>query len=209
MLLQSRMAAGAACKRVGQSLANSGLQRFGVPKASSFESAISDHSANTSLAASISLISRYRHCERRQISQLAKSNGKRLFLVDTLALVRKLEGQGVPSNQAEAITAAITEVLNDSLENISHSFVSKGEMQKVEMIQDSNLSKFKSEVQSSQVTGLILSGSLFKMPNGLLISGVVTKCCMFRIMWVGGPSVLGHESFIQYLTKCWIVCSCL
>ncbi|KAG7015331.1 FMP32 [Cucurbita argyrosperma subsp. argyrosperma] len=150
MLLQSRMAAGAACKRVGQSLANSGLQRFGVPKASSFESAISDHSANTSSAASISLISRYRHCERRQISQLAKSNGKRLFLVDTLALVRKLEGQGVPSNQAEAITAAITEVLNDSLENISHSFVSKGEMQKVEMIQDSNLSKFKSEVQSSQ-----------------------------------------------------------
>ena len=37
----------------------------------------------------------------------------------------------MPSNQAEAITAAITEVLNDSLENISHSFVSKGEMQKV------------------------------------------------------------------------------
>ena len=90
MLLQSRMAAGAACKRVGQSLANSGLQRFGVPKASSFESAISDHSANSSLAASISLISRYRHCERRQISQLAKSNGKRLFLVDTLALVISL-----------------------------------------------------------------------------------------------------------------------
>ena len=45
--------------------------------------------------------------------------------------VRKLEGQGVPSNQAEAITDAITEVLNDSLENVSHSFVSKGEMQKV------------------------------------------------------------------------------
>ena len=37
----------------------------------------------------------------------------------------------MPSKQAEAITAAITEVLNDSLENVSHSFVSKGEMQKV------------------------------------------------------------------------------
>jgi len=37
----------------------------------------------------------------------------------------------VPSNQAEAIPAARTEVLNDSLENVSHSFVSKGEMQKV------------------------------------------------------------------------------
>ncbi|AET03834.1 putative Coiled-coil domain-containing protein [Medicago truncatula] len=83
-------------------------------------------------------------------SQLVKSNGKHLFLVDTLALVRRLEGQGVPSKQAEAITAAITEVLNDSLENVSQALVSKGEMQKTEMIQESNLSKFKSEVQSSQ-----------------------------------------------------------
>lgn len=106
----------------------------------------------------------------------------------------------MPSNQAEAITAAITHVLNDSLENVSHSLVSKAEMQKVsyfaancilwfpiwgsvlfsfvllnfivgfilelciliwgilvlvffktEMTQESNLSKFKSEVQSSQV----------------------------------------------------------
>ncbi|GFY94451.1 coiled-coil 90B-like protein [Actinidia rufa] len=79
---------------------------------------------------------------RRQISQLAKSNGKRAFLVDTLALVRSLEAQGVPSKQAEAITAAITEVLNDSLENVAHSFVSKAEMQKIEMVQDGNLSKF-------------------------------------------------------------------
>ncbi|KAF7809683.1 protein FMP32, mitochondrial-like [Senna tora] len=86
----------------------------------------------------------------RHISQLVNSNGKRLFLVDTLALVRRLEGQGVPSKQAEAITAAITEVLNDTLENVSQSFVSKGEMQKIEMIQEANLSKFKSEVQSSQ-----------------------------------------------------------
>lgn len=45
--------------------------------------------------------------------------------------VRSLEAQGVPSKQAEAITSAITEVLNDSLENVSESFVSKAEMQKV------------------------------------------------------------------------------
>ncbi|XP_041022259.1 protein FMP32, mitochondrial-like isoform X2 [Juglans microcarpa x Juglans regia] len=68
----------------------------------------------------------------------------------SLASVRRLEGQGVPSKQAEAITAAITEVLNDSLENVTLSFVSKAEMQKIELIQESNLSKFKSEVQSSQ-----------------------------------------------------------
>lgn len=33
--------------------------------------------------------------------------------------------------QAKAITAALTEVLNDSLENVTHSFVSKAEMQRV------------------------------------------------------------------------------
>lgn len=86
----------------------------------------------------------------RQISQLAKPNGKRAFLVDTLALVRRLEARGVPSEQAEAITSAITEVLNDSLENVAHSFVSQAEMQKSEMVQEASLSKFKSEVQSSQ-----------------------------------------------------------
>lgn len=45
--------------------------------------------------------------------------------------MRKLESQGVPTKQTEAITSAITEVLNDSLESISESFVSKAEMQKV------------------------------------------------------------------------------
>ncbi|PQM36203.1 protein FMP32 mitochondrial [Prunus yedoensis var. nudiflora] len=131
------MAAAAAYKRVGLLGTNSGcgLSGFGGPAASK-------------VAVSPSL--EYRHLDCRLTSQLVKSNGKRLFLVDTLALVRRLEGQGVPSKHAEAITAAITEVLNDSLENVSHSFVSKGEMQKTEMIQESNLSKFKSEIQSAQ-----------------------------------------------------------
>ncbi|KAD7117516.1 hypothetical protein E3N88_04784 [Mikania micrantha] len=64
--------------------------------------------------------------------------------------VRSLEAQGVPSKQAEAITSTITEVLNDSLENVSDSFVSKSDMQKTVMLQEANLSKFKSKVQSSQ-----------------------------------------------------------
>lgn len=45
--------------------------------------------------------------------------------------VRRLEAQGLPSKQAEVITSVITEVLNDSLENVAQSFVSKGDMQKV------------------------------------------------------------------------------
>ncbi|CAH9056537.1 unnamed protein product [Cuscuta europaea] len=88
--------------------------------------------------------------EFRPISELVKSSGNRAFLVDTLALVRGLEAQGVPSNQAEAITSAITKVLNDSLENNARSLVSKAEMQKSEMLQEADISKFKSAVQSSQ-----------------------------------------------------------
>ncbi|KAK9697285.1 hypothetical protein RND81_08G027200 [Saponaria officinalis] len=65
-------------------------------------------------------------------------------------MVRSLEKEGIPSKQAEAITSAITGVLNGMLENVSYSFVSKGEMQKTELIQDGNISKFKTEVQSSQ-----------------------------------------------------------
>lgn len=83
-------------------------------------------------------------------SQLVKTNGKRAFLVDTLALVRGLEAQGIPSKHAEVITASITEVLNHSLESVAQSFVSKAEMQKSELIQEANLSTFKSEIQSSQ-----------------------------------------------------------
>ncbi|GMN29219.1 hypothetical protein TIFTF001_002340 [Ficus carica] len=130
------MVAGAACKRLMALGMNSGI---GLSRVRTFV-ALQDFSP----------ASQFGYLDCRQISQLANSNGKRLFLVDTLALVRRLEGQGVPSKQAEAITAAITEVLNDSLENVSQSFVSKGEMQKIEMLQESNVSKFKSEVQSSQ-----------------------------------------------------------
>jgi Protein of unknown function (DUF1640) len=46
--------------------------------------------------------------------------------------VRRLEGEGVPSKYAEAITSAIILVLNDNLENVLQSFVSRGEMQKVQ-----------------------------------------------------------------------------
>lgn len=138
-LLRNRMAVSSAFRRWGQSGTNSGIRGFGASP-----------SVTGPSSASLASYFPYRQLDCREISELAKSNGKRLFLVDTLALVRRLEGQGVPSKQAEAITAAITEVLNDSLENVSQSFVSKGEMQKIEMIQESNLSKFKSEVQSSQ-----------------------------------------------------------
>lgn len=146
----------AACKRVVQLGTKSGIclskfPSFHASKESATIAVILRNGASfKSYGSSSSNTSRVNRFDYRQISHLVNPNGKRLFLVDTLALVRSLEAQGVPSKQAEAITAAITEVLNDSLENVANSFVSKADMQKTEMAQDANLGKFKSEVKSSQ-----------------------------------------------------------
>ncbi|CDO96996.1 unnamed protein product [Coffea canephora] len=142
----------AACKR----LTHCGLSKlrgrntFTAPNSASvnkLQSNCSPVNFYGSLSSSDSSANRF---DIRHISQLAKPNGNRAFLVDTLKLVRSLEAQGVPPKQAEAITSAITEVLNDSLENVGHSFLSKAEMQKAEMLHEANLSNFKAEVQSSQ-----------------------------------------------------------
>ena len=45
--------------------------------------------------------------------------------------VKSLEAEGMPSKQAEAVTTALTHVLNDTLENLAQSLVSKPELQKV------------------------------------------------------------------------------
>ncbi|XP_010557698.1 PREDICTED: protein FMP32, mitochondrial [Tarenaya hassleriana] len=151
------MAAYAACLRVVRFGTNPGvnlssLRSLGAPSLASlpsdrFLADQPDIRPSASLASHFS----YRHSlsHPRSISQLVKSNGKRLFLVDTLALVRRLEAEGLPTKQAEAITSAITEVLNESLGVVSQLVVSKGDMQKTEMVQESNLSKFKSEIHSS------------------------------------------------------------
>ncbi|KAF5956222.1 hypothetical protein HYC85_003447 [Camellia sinensis] len=131
----------AACKRLVQLGPSSGISFTKFRRFSSSEKQFDGSSMI--FGSSSSSNSSFNRFDFRQISQLVKPNGKCVFLVDTLALVRRLEAQGVPSKQAEATTAAITEVLNDSLENVAHSFVSKAEMQKVktDMLHESNLSK--------------------------------------------------------------------
>ncbi|KAL6345237.1 hypothetical protein AAG906_015720 [Vitis piasezkii] len=99
----------------------------------------SNTTSSIQILASSSFSSPSGYCRR---SDYVKSSGGRLFLVDTLAQVRKLEAQGIPSKHAEAITSTITEVLSDSLENVAQSLI--------EMTLESSLSKFKSEVESSQ-----------------------------------------------------------
>jgi hypothetical protein len=83
------MAAAAAYRRWGQLGTNSGISRlrgFGASDlVSSLDRAIYD-SSNICLSNSVSVsLNRQLHC--RHISQIVQSNGKRLFLVDTLALV--------------------------------------------------------------------------------------------------------------------------
>lgn len=45
--------------------------------------------------------------------------------------MKSLEVQGLPTKQAEAVTSAITEVLNDTLERVAQSYTPKEEVQKV------------------------------------------------------------------------------
>ncbi|KAH7430851.1 hypothetical protein KP509_08G017200 [Ceratopteris richardii] len=88
----------------------------------------------------------------RNFSQLvapAKGNKKVMF-VDTLSLVRRLESQGLTQKQAEAVTEAIIEVLNDSMDNVSQTFVSKPDIQKNEMMQEVALQKLSAEIQNAQ-----------------------------------------------------------
>ncbi|KAK9106459.1 hypothetical protein Syun_022470 [Stephania yunnanensis] len=84
-----------------------------------------------------------------------------ILMVDTLALVRRLEGQGVPSKQAEAITGVITEVSNDSLENVAQSFVSKGESQKVRRLEGQGVPS----KQAEAITGVITEVSNDSLEN--------------------------------------------
>lgn len=86
----------------------------------------------------------------KHVSQLAPHEANRVIFVDTLALVRKLEAQGFTVNQAEAITAAMTDVVNDCLESVAQSFVSKSELEKSDLLRENALSKLKMDVQSSQ-----------------------------------------------------------
>lgn len=88
----------------------------------------------------------------RSLSQLsiAPNGSDKLLLVDTLALVRKLEAQGFDAKQAEAITAAMTDVLNDCLQNVSDSFVSKCEVEQFNMMLNSACEKVRTDVQSAQ-----------------------------------------------------------
>ncbi|XP_021753531.1 uncharacterized protein LOC110718898 isoform X4 [Chenopodium quinoa] len=82
-------------------------------------------------------ITRFNHNFRQFCQLQAPNNNRRGLLVDTLALVRNLEAQGVPENQAEAITNSIAQAVDVSME-------------KMEMLQDSNISRFKGEVKTSQ-----------------------------------------------------------
>eukprot|EP00475_Leptophrys_vorax_P032707 TRINITY_DN5082_c0_g2_i3.p1 TRINITY_DN5082_c0_g2~~TRINITY_DN5082_c0_g2_i3.p1 ORF type:complete len:191 (+),score=31.42 TRINITY_DN5082_c0_g2_i3:222-794(+) len=79
-----------------------------------------------------------------------QGNGRKAFLVDTLALVRRLEAEGLTAKQSEAITQLITEVLHESLETAAHTFVSKPEMQKAELIAEAAMSKVKTEMVNVQ-----------------------------------------------------------
>lgn len=81
-------AAAWACKRVGQLGSNSGVSLIGLGGfgASRVPSSV-DRAIYDPFSAPLPSISGRRQISCRHISQMVNSNGNRLFLVDTLALV--------------------------------------------------------------------------------------------------------------------------
>lgn len=88
----------------------------------------------------------------RHVSQLAPNEANKVIFLDTLALVRKLEAQGFTVQQAEAITSSMTDVLNDCLESVAQSFVSKSDLDQSDLVRENAMSKLKTDVQTSQDT---------------------------------------------------------
>ncbi|XP_047170624.1 uncharacterized protein LOC124838934, partial [Vigna umbellata] len=81
-------------------------------------------------------------CPRAKFHPVARtmhSKAKKI-MIDTLAMVEKLEEKGVSSKEAKAITMVITECLNDTVEIMSLS---------TEKILQDHLSKFRAEMQNS------------------------------------------------------------
>ncbi|XP_028094725.1 uncharacterized protein LOC114294779 [Camellia sinensis] len=134
----------AACKRLVQLGPSFGISFTKFRRFSSSEKQFDGSSMI--FGSSSSSNSSFNRFDFRQISQLVKPNGCSHNDLLPSSPVRRLEAQGVPSKQAEAITAAITEVLNDSLENVAHSFVSKAEILTCFMSQTSPSLKLKYKV---------------------------------------------------------------
>ncbi|KAI4378484.1 hypothetical protein MLD38_015957 [Melastoma candidum] len=57
----------------------------------------------------------------------SQTTGKRTGLIDTLTLARSLKGQGLPVEQAEAVSLAISKAFNATLDEVSDTFVKKAD----------------------------------------------------------------------------------
>ncbi|XP_042390645.1 uncharacterized protein LOC121981926 [Zingiber officinale] len=69
--------------------------------------------------------------------------GNNTYLVDTSTLVRRLEAQGLPPNQAYIIISTLTTFLNTNLDHLTQSVVSKSAFNEFMAKQNSDLSQFK------------------------------------------------------------------
>eukprot|EP00898_Chlorokybus_atmophyticus_P006728 jgi/Chlat1/7056/Chrsp56S06672 len=70
--------------------------------------------------------------------------------VDTLALVRQLESEGLSTAHAEAITNALLSVCSASIERLTTGFATEAEMLSYELKHDASISQFKSDFKREQ-----------------------------------------------------------
>ncbi|XP_042390654.1 uncharacterized protein LOC121981931 isoform X3 [Zingiber officinale] len=70
--------------------------------------------------------------------------------IGKICLVRRLEAQGLPPNQAYIIISTLTTFLNTNLDHLTQSVVSKSAINEFKAEQNSDLSQFKLEMKHMQ-----------------------------------------------------------
>lgn len=84
---------------------------------------------------------------------------KRYAHFDTNAFVQRLEDAGVPREQADVLVTAMTDVINESIENFSRGLVRRDEAERMNYTQKVDFAKLKSEIQLLERSDFVLMKS--------------------------------------------------
>ncbi|KAF8596744.1 mitochondrial protein [Ceratobasidium sp. AG-I] len=87
---------------------------------------------------------------------------------DTHQFVQRLEGEGLSRSQAEGIMTAISEVIDESVKNMSRNMVTKSDQEKYSYTQKVDFAQLKSEVQLLEKNDV----ALMKADNDRLVTDV-------------------------------------
>lgn len=76
---------------------------------------------------------------------------------DTLKLVRRLEGEGLAPNQATAVMRALSDVMEDSIKNLTRTLVTKEEQEKATYTQKVDFAHLRADLQTLEKNDFTLT----------------------------------------------------